>query len=459
MITELTKHPRLKPLKVNTFEQLASLPFNKAGEYFVLINMMILAYGAMVAYLLIIKDTVPTLLGIDNGIEREFVLLITSILVIVPLSLLKDMATLSFTSFISVMCDVMLVFFVMIYSPIPSTTDENGGLGEVFLKDSIKPSLFVGLGIISTAMACQHSCFIVHNSLKRNTSARWATVTGSSISAAFILCSILAISGYLGFLDTTFGDVLNNFNSESVAANGARGLLAITMFFTYPMELFVARHVTFIIIGEDNKQDDDTCWGIRHKISLLLYVATLIPALIFDDLGPVLSITGSLGGSCIAYIAPGMVYLGIYGEEFIALTNIICKKKNREQSELELPVAGDAQVKVNITNGVSKNDLPVEGRVSTVMQKDEIQRPWWWYPLILPVWIEIASFASQNIHTNLSQVNTTPVQPAANDEIAAAPRGRDFVVAIFFIVFGVIAAIAGLISIFFVSSEDQPYAA
>ena len=459
MITELTKHPRLKPLQVSTFEHLASLPFNKAGEYFVLVNMMVLAYGAMVAYLLIIKDTVPTLLGIDNGIEREGILLLTSILIIVPLAMLKDMATLSFTSFLSVMCDILLVFFVMIYSPIPSTVEENGGFTEVLLQDSVKPSLFVGLGIISTAMACQHSCFIVHNSLENNTSTRWATVTGSSISTAFILCTILAVCGYLGFLDGTFGDVLNNFDGDSIAANGARGLLAITMFFTYPMESFVARHVTFIILHEENREDDDSFLGTRHRISLLIYIATLIPALIFDDLGPVLSITGSLGGSCIAYIAPGMAYLGIYGEEFIALTKIICKKKKGEQSELELPVAGDARVKAATSNRVTESDLPIEGKASTVLQTTEIVQPWWWYPCLLPIWIQIASVASQNMNANLSQANTSPAQPKENDEIAAAPRGRDFVTAIFFIVFGVIAAIAGFVSIFFVTSDEQPYPA
>ena len=236
IITELTKHPRLKPLKICTFERLASIPFNKAGEYFILINMMVMAYGAMVAYLLIIKDTVPTLLGINNGFERELVLIVTSVIVILPLSLLKDMASLSLTSFLSVSCDIILVFFIVIFSPIPSSIEENGGFGEVLLKDSIKPSLFIGLGIISTAMACQHSCFIIHNSLENNTSLRWAKVTSSALSTAFLLSTTLAICGYLGFLDETFGDVLNNFDSESVAANGARALLAITMFFTYPLE-------------------------------------------------------------------------------------------------------------------------------------------------------------------------------------------------------------------------------
>jgi len=328
IITELSKHPRLKPMKVETFEHLASLAYNKPGEYFILLNMMIMAYGAMVAYLLIIKDTVPSLLKYDNGIERELVLFVTSLTVIFPIMLKKDMSSLACTSLFSVLCDAIIVLFMIFRSPIGDTLEEDGGISEVVLKKSIQPNLFTGLGIISTAMACQHSCFIVYNSLERNTRARWATVTSSSLSVAFLLCAVFAVCGYLGFLDETYGDVLNNFSSQDNAANFARlvrlllfqvlryfdtliyaillQLLAITMFLTYPMESQVAKHVSFVLLGPEGEDSNSSKWlGRNSKISLFLYVSSLIPALIFDDLGPVLSFTGSLGGSSIAYIAPG----------------------------------------------------------------------------------------------------------------------------------------------------------
>jgi sodium-coupled neutral amino acid transporter 11 len=44
----------------------------------------------------------------------------------------------------------------------------------------------------------------------------------------------MGIMGYLGFLDETQGDILNNFDPDTVQASAARILLAITMFFTYP---------------------------------------------------------------------------------------------------------------------------------------------------------------------------------------------------------------------------------
>ena len=209
------------------------------------------AYGAMVAYLLIIKDTIPTVMGFEHGqnlLERNLILVATSLFIMVPLSMQRDMASLSCTSALSVTADMILVLFIAAFSPIKENVAANGGFGEVLKNDGINSTLFVGLGILSTAMACQHSSFIVANSLENKTRQRWRWVTNQSLSLSAILCLILGICGYLGFLGTTQGDVLNNFPLDSMQANAARILLAFTMFFTYPMESFVARHVLIMLV-------------------------------------------------------------------------------------------------------------------------------------------------------------------------------------------------------------------
>ena len=59
MIVELASfHPIVRHLGVHTFEDLMRIPFGNVGSHFILLSMFVLAYGAMVAYLLIVKDTV-----------------------------------------------------------------------------------------------------------------------------------------------------------------------------------------------------------------------------------------------------------------------------------------------------------------------------------------------------------------------------------------------------------------
>jgi hypothetical protein len=118
-------------------------------------------------------------------------------------------------------------------------------------------------------------------------------------------------AGYLGFLNDTQGDVMNTFDAGSHAANDARALLEITMLFTYPMESFVVRHIiSSIFFTGDLEADQDlpppllcridmnnSCCNRRRSLTFAIYLCTLVPALIFDDRGPIISITGALGGS------------------------------------------------------------------------------------------------------------------------------------------------------------------
>eukprot|EP01082_Thalassiosira_pseudonana_P014163 g12727.t1 g12727 contig67:2840-3250(+) len=54
-------------------------------------------------------------------------------------------------------------------------------------------------------------------------------------------------------------------------------------------------------------REEGCCTNHRRRGLCDLYtLMTLIPALIFSDIGPVLSLTGAVGGSCISYIGPGV---------------------------------------------------------------------------------------------------------------------------------------------------------
>jgi sodium-coupled neutral amino acid transporter 11 len=442
-------------------EDLMSIPFGSYGSYFVLINMFILAYGAMVAYLLIIKDTVPVVLdmvdtGDGNFWERELIMIVTSLVIVVPLSMARDMASLAATSLLSVVADAILVGFVIGFSPVRSTVSEYGGFVKVLEDNWINSKLFIGLGVLSTAMACQHSAFIVSGSLENKTALRWSMVTSRSISISAAMCIMMGVTGYLGFLGATEGDVLNNFDSDSFEANAGRTLLAVTMFFTYPMECFVARHVLVKLIYNGN-MDNETVGpsgetipevklfgflGRREKVTLGIYVATLIPALIVDDLGPVLSLTGSLGASCIAYIGPGLVYFGVNGEDFLIFTAKMLEdqgyKTNRKSIENgqveELPVAGVSGAKIEMKPEPSY---------------PQGSKPWWWYLGGFSIWCSIASYGALGTKTFLSEMEVDrgmSLQSASEDEQeeVIGPCRRDYYISMFFIIFGVIAMVVGV---------------
>lgn len=442
MLVETARyHPQLKHANVQTYEDLMFLPFGRNGSLFILINKFIFSYGCMVAYLLILKDTVPVVLGLEE--YRELVMVGTAVLVMLPLSLQRDMASLAFASFLSVMADILLIVFLCVYSPVATTVNEAGGFGEVFKFNSFNHHFFIGLGIISQAMTCHPQALMINESLEEKTASSWASVAKFSISVACLLCTIFGLVGFLGFLEETQGNVLKNFDDLDIpqwASKGSFALLAIHMVTVYPMQAFAARHVMAKIFFNGDFAGGSKlffCIGRLQQVTITIFVATLIPALIFDDLGPVLSITGAVGGSCLAYIGPGLIFLGAHGEYFLQYTNEMTMggtKARMSDPSVELPAEGDAKATMESESLVSATSTG--------------SAPCWWCLVCMPLWRAIAASGGQGMQQRLQQLEAeTPgvtTKPPTGEVIL--PSNGDFYLSMFMVVFGVVAVVAGVAS-------------
>ena len=418
---------------------------------------------------------------------------------------IQDMADLAKTSQVSVLFQCLTVVIVVIFSPYSSSLEQHGGLQQIAAQSIIKTNtVFIGLGVLSFAYVCQHGAFIIAGSLENPTRMRWGQVTGFALSLCVILEGACGISGYLGFLEDTDGNILNNFLSmddglDRNAANVARALLCVTMFFVYPMDSFVCRHVLVVLLfrGRRAHEGDDASVlnrkDRRVAMTLVIYLSCLIPALLVDNVGSVLAFTGTIAASSISYIGPGLVYLGVYGDEFLQkVDDTWCGEVINEEEP-------DAET----------TSLMINSHSSTKQPPSFTQSVWKstaWYILCMPLWCAIARIGKRKLklfrekealkspHLNrLGKIKHASIPRASsygqalatvkqdmpygtvtsiNQEIGAAimaqkrsdgaqstddqeeiesdappPTWYDFCVAIFFIIFGVIALSAGLVSI------------
>lgn len=147
----------------------------------------------------------------DNEAARQIVMVVTSLVIILPLSMLRDVASLSWTSLISVLAETCLVVFIILYSPVAESINEEGGFGNVMKNNAFNDRFFIGLGIISQAMSCHPLALISFGSLQNKTSASWASVASLSVGIALVLCGIMGVFGYLGFMDDTEGRSTRSF--------------------------------------------------------------------------------------------------------------------------------------------------------------------------------------------------------------------------------------------------------
>ena len=447
--------------RVPNYESLAEIVFGRLGFWWVALSMTAACYGTVVGYLMMMKETLPYCFGIVDPNQRDLFLLVISLAVMVPVSSQRDMADLSITSRINIVCCVIITAIVVYLSPIQATVETNGGLWQVVGSSVVHPStLFAGIGICSFSYMVQQSSMLIAGSLRDPTKERWQEVTSRSIILCIVLLSICGGAGYLGFMGNTKGNILDNFNPKDPLANIGRGLLGVVMFFIYPIEAHVLRHLVVVVFFPNPDGEYPSVlyndWK-RIGLTLAVYVWVMIPAVMFRNLGPVLSLTGTIGGSFLSYMGPGAVYIGLHGQRFLELSGQFFGSDTATDTK-----------KVKETN-------IYDGGLYSIRPKGiDLTKSIVWCLVGMPIWSRIAAMGSRSIanHTQQHQEDTreeaqeegqltTQSDSAvygsmANDQSVSGlgvidnteqAQVGDFGVAIFLVVFGAVALVAGTTSV------------
>ena len=133
-------------------------------------------------------------------------------------------------------------------------------------------------------------------------------------------------------------------------------------------------------------------------------------------------------------MAPGLCYLAVNGGEFLAFANDLLNKKRQQNG-----------------NTVTEADLPVDGNASQVISRNVEEdifsafKPFWWYIAGFPIWCRIASVGRTNMIDRISKEGEPSASPQdVNEDDILLTNGKEFCIAIFFVIFGVISVIAGV---------------
>jgi sodium-coupled neutral amino acid transporter 11 len=306
------------------------------------------------------------------------------------------MADLAKTSRISVTFDLIMVLLVLYCAPIQESWETFDWRSSIIHYDTI----FVGLGVLSFAFVCQHSAFIIAGSLEKPTKNRWAACTSTALSFAVCLALLCGTGGYIGYQENTKGNILNSLG-DSIPANIARGLLGTTMLFVYPMESFVARHVCVVLFFQGrsaHEGDDTTILNRRDRritLTFILYLISVIPAALFQNLGTVLACSGAVGGSCLSYIGPGAVYLGIHGGRFLELSRAFFGPS------VEASPAATEETTPLYNSSVAADLAPPPTTDSFLVR---LCKNILWYLWLMPVWCKIASIGMSHLTSHVTDL-------------------------------------------------------
>ncbi|XP_013379139.1 putative sodium-coupled neutral amino acid transporter 11 [Lingula anatina] len=306
----------------NSYQGLVQSAFGRPGFFILTIMQFLYPFIAMISYNVIIGDTITKVMlrffgyyisGTIVG-TRHFVIVVVTLLVLLPVSLYRDIAKLAVAS-LTAMAFVVFILVAMIIridmsSDIPVTEDSWQFANYNFTQ---------AIGVMAFAYMCLHNSFLIYDSLEDPTWHKWHIVTHASMLTSMVLMVILGIVGYATFTSFTQGDVLENYCEKDDLINAARLAFAVTIMLTYPVECFVTREVLEHSVFAHYQPR--TLW--RHSLVTVIIVCLAMGfSMATDCLGVVLELNGVLAAAPLAFIIPPACVMKLQHEPVLCIKNI-----------------------------------------------------------------------------------------------------------------------------------------
>ncbi|CAK7209314.1 hypothetical protein SCUCBS95973_000397 [Sporothrix curviconia] len=287
--------------------------FGRTGLIAISLAQWVFAFGGMVAFGVIVGDSIPHVLtavwpGLHDvpalGLltDRRAVIVVFILAVSYPLTLYRDIAKLAKASTFALVSMIVIIVTVVVQGAMVPA-EERGSFSRPLL--TVNSGIFQAIGVISFAFVCHHNSLLIYGSLKTPTIDRFSRVTHISTAVSMVACMLMALAGFLTFGDKTLGNVLNNFPADNTMVNIARLCFGLNMLTTLPLEAFVCREVMFNYYFPNEPFN----MHLHLIFSTSLVVSAMTLSLITCDLGAIFELVGATSACAMAYILPPLCYI------------------------------------------------------------------------------------------------------------------------------------------------------
>ncbi|KAM5146026.1 sodium-coupled neutral amino acid transporter 5 [Mantella aurantiaca] len=325
---------------IRAYEQLGMRAFGPVGKIMAALIITIHNVGAMSSYLYIIKYELPlviqTFLGLTTKTEAWYLqgnllIIIVTILIILPLALMKHLGYLGYTSGFSLSC---MVFFLcaVIYKksviPCPlsnSTTTEHhlytNGYNTTNTGEACTVKMFTlntqtayAIPIVAFAFVCHPEVLPIYTELRRATKTRMQNVANVSILAMFVMYLMTAVFGYLTFYGEVESEMLHTYirvDPLDTVMLCVRLAVLVAVTLTVPVVLFPIRRAIQQLLcpGQDFR------WWRHILIAIcLLFVVNLL-VIFIPNIKDIFGVIGATSAPSLIFILPSIFYLRIVPNE------------------------------------------------------------------------------------------------------------------------------------------------
>ncbi|KAL7866864.1 hypothetical protein AOLI_G00146780 [Acnodon oligacanthus] len=281
------------------------------------IAIAVYTFGTCIAFLIIIGDQLDKLIGAmahesEAAVsshwfaDRRFTITVTSMLIILPLSIPKEIGFQKYASMLSVIGTWYVTIIIIIRYIWP---DEDVSPGNIPTSPASWTDVFNAMPTICFGFQCHVSSVPVFNSMRKAEIRPWGGVVTLSMIICLFVYTGTGVCGFLSFGSNVSQDVLMSYPSNDIAVAIARAFIIICVVTSYPILHFCGRAVVegLWLRFKGEEVDTDVARERRRRVlqTLVWFCLTLLLALFIPDIGRVISLIGGLA-ACFIFVFPGL---------------------------------------------------------------------------------------------------------------------------------------------------------
>lgn len=289
----------------SSYESLGQLAFGTSGRLVVMLSKFMYSFGCLVAYVVVIKDNfgsalralieqqsgspdttfVPTMAPTVAAPEDQLSLVLfpflfyeparllegdklltwlVSIIIILPLCLLRDMTPFARLSVLSVgvvagiVIIILSLYMVNPHDEIRHVNDSPSAFYENWLQ--VRAGFPRCLGTFVFSFVSQHTVHLTFSSLRSDirTVENWKKVSSATISIASTFSLLIGLGVYMSFWKEAKSDIFEIYPRTIPVVNFAKLLLCINMLLTFPLPFFACRELVIIMFSGSFSDDGRT---------------------------------------------------------------------------------------------------------------------------------------------------------------------------------------------------------
>uniref|UniRef100_A0AAR2JH25 Amino acid transporter transmembrane domain-containing protein n=1 Tax=Pygocentrus nattereri TaxID=42514 RepID=A0AAR2JH25_PYGNA len=292
---------------IRAYEQLGYRAFGTPGKMAAGIAITLQNIGAMSSYLYIVKYEFPLViqafLRVDTPsgewyLDGNYLVMIVSVCIILPLALMKQLGYLGYTSGFSLSC---MVFFLISVCP-------------TYTPISSESHTAYTIPILAFAFVCHPEVLPIYTELRNPTKKKMQHVSNISIAVMYVMYFLAALFGYLTFYDNVEAELLHTYSKVDrydtlILCVRVAVLTAVTL--TVPIVLFPVRRAIQQLFFPNK-----TFWWPRHIAIAIILLTTINMLVIFaPNILGIFGVIGATSAPCLIFIFPAVFYIRIIPKE------------------------------------------------------------------------------------------------------------------------------------------------